>query len=167
MKPRNTEPMQAERTFHLPKVITNLVKAREAMREHYRAAHGDRLSFTFDGNLVGDIGEALAVEYYGVQLSHRGGPGVDGLASDKTTVQVKATGTDRGAAFRDTEVHAHRLLFFSIDFANCRATVIYNGLEAPIRKLLNPPWQGQKAVSMRQMRVLGKSVRYEDRLPEI
>ena len=167
MKPRKTQPMQAERTFHLPKVITNLVEAREAVREHYRAAHGDRLLFTFDGNLVGDVGEALAVEYYGVQLSLKGGAGVDGLAADKTTVQVKATGTNRGAAFRDTEVRAHRLLFFSIDFASCRATVIYNGLEAPIRKFLNPPWQGQKSVSMRQMRVLDKSVRYEDRLSVI
>lgn len=152
-------------TLSLPGVIVDLVNARQAMRDHYRPVHGDRLLFTFDGNLVGDIGEALAVEYFQIALNRRCGEGADGLAPDGTTVQIKATGTGRGAVFRDTELHAHRLIFFDIDFAGCRASIIYNGLEGPVRARLKRPWPGQKSVSMAQMRELDKSVRASDRLP--
>lgn len=151
----------------LPLVIADLVRARQVMRIHYSAAHGDRLLFTFDGNLVGDIGEALAVEYFVITLNRRCGAGVDGMASDGTTVQIKTTGTGRGAVFRDTELHAERLLFFSIDFDNCLAAVIYNGLEASVRAKLRKPWSGQKSVSMVQMMILYGTVAAEDRLSRI
>ena len=159
------ESSRDEFTLRLPDVIVGLVSAREAMRDHYRPVHGDRLLFTFDGNLVGDIGEALAVEYFQIQLSRKCGAGADGVAPDGTTVQVKATGTGRGAVFRDTELHAHRLLFFSIDFASCSASVVYNGLEAPVRDRLKRPWPGQRSVSMARMRKLDRCVCAEDRLP--
>jgi hypothetical protein len=165
MKQLQVARLQEQFTLSLPKVIVDLVIARQAVRDHYRPVHGNRLLFTFDGNLVGDIGEALAVEYFQIELNRPCGEGSDGLAPDGTTVQVKATGTGRGAAFRDTELHAHRLLFFNIDFAHCCASVIYNGLEAPVRAKLSPPWQGQKSLSMAQMRELDGSVRAEDRLP--
>ena len=115
-----------DRILKLPDVIANLVAACQAVRKHYRAVHGDRLLFTLDGNLVGDIGEALAVKYFGIKLNDRGGEGIDGTASDGRSVQVKTTGTGRGAVFRDTE-HAHYLLFFSVDFAACTASIVYNG----------------------------------------
>lgn len=159
------ESSRDEFTLRLPEVIVDLVSARQAVRDHYRPVHDDRLLFTFDGNLVGDIGEALAVKYFQIELNRPGGEGADGLAPDGTSVQVKATGTGRGAAFRDTELHAHRLLFFDIDFKRCRASVIYNGLEAPVRKRLERPWPGQKSVSMARMRELDKFVHAEDRLP--
>ena len=164
MKDHSIKPLGVDYTLTLPPVIADLVSAREAMRDHYRTTHGDRLLFTFDGNLVGDIGEALAAEYFKVQLNRRCGEGADGMAPDGTTVQVKATGTGRGAVFRDTELHAHRLLFFDIDFAGCRASVVYNGLEAPVRAKLIRPWGGQKSVSMSQMRALNRSVSQAARL---
>lgn len=51
-------------TFPLPPAIASLIAARNALRSHYReilVARGStvELSFTLDGNLVGDIGEAL------------------------------------------------------------------------------------------------------------
>ena len=122
-------------TFKLPSAIVVLLEARNAVRAHYEdvlrsQASQVELKFTFDGNLIGDIGEALAAELFGVQLVEtKSTVGIDGFASDGRTVQVKATGTKRGAAFRNTETHADHLLFFCLDFENARGVVAYNGPE--------------------------------------
>ncbi|PYE40441.1 hypothetical protein DFI02_1164 [Rhizobium sp. PP-F2F-G20b] len=47
------------RPFDLPPVITDLVLARNRLRDHYISSG---LNFTLDGNLIGDIGEAVAAE---------------------------------------------------------------------------------------------------------
>ena len=154
----------ADGILKLPEVIANLVAACQAVRKHYRVVHGDRLLFTLDGNLVGDIGEALAVEHFGIKLNDRCGEGIDGTASDGRSVQIKTTGTGRGAAFRDTE-HAQHLLFFSVNFAACTASIVYNGPEARVRAKLQPSRAGQKSVSMSQMRALDALVPEGDRLP--
>ena len=98
-----------DRTFALPPAIAALVQARGALRDHYRRVLREQgsevdLGFTLDGNLIGDIGEALAAELFGVRLVEtRSTEGIDGYARDGRTVQVKATGTGRGPAFRCTE----------------------------------------------------------------
>jgi hypothetical protein len=61
------------RIFALPSAITELNKARQLLVDHYseviRKKNGDaRLSFNFDGNLVGDIGEARAAELFDLRL---------------------------------------------------------------------------------------------------
>ena len=88
--------------FKLPEELGDLVRARNAVRNHYRKALTERgcdveLKFTLDGNLVGDIGEALAVQLFGIRLtSSRSTEGVDGYLPDTDkTVQVKSTGTGR------------------------------------------------------------------------
>jgi hypothetical protein len=78
-------------SFSLPPVITDLVVARNRLRDHYRSA---ALEFTLDGNLIGDIGEAVAAELFGLKLSTRNGTGINGHAPDGRSVQVKATGTN-------------------------------------------------------------------------
>ena len=160
---RSTSSAPADRILRLPAVIAKLVAACQEVRKHYGVVHGDRLLFTLDGNLVGDIGEALAVEYFGITLNERCGEGIDGTAPDGRSVQVKTTGSGRGPAFRDTE-HADYLLFFSVDFAACTASVVYNGPEAPVRAKLPASWAGQKSVSMSQMRALDALVPDADRL---
>ncbi len=45
-------------TFELPPVIKELASARKRLEDHF-AGYG--LPFRFDGNLVGNLGEALAV----------------------------------------------------------------------------------------------------------
>ena len=60
-------------TFKLPPAIATLVDARNSVREHYETvlrSQGSNveLKFTLDGNLVGDIGEAIATELFGVKL---------------------------------------------------------------------------------------------------
>lgn len=95
-----------------------MLSARNRLRTHYNELIGEMnsnvtLSFTFDGNLVGDIGEAIAVTLFGIQLVDVSSTeGFDGYAKDGRTVQVKATGTDRGPAFRNTQARADHLLFF-------------------------------------------------------
>lgn len=49
--------------FELPAEIQPLLEARDKLRQRY-AASG--LCFTLDGNLVGDIGEAVAAELFGI-----------------------------------------------------------------------------------------------------
>lgn len=150
--------------FELPPIIAVLVATQKALRAHYNIPGDDRLTFTLDGNLVGDIGEALAIEAFGLDLHDRNGEGVDGTAPNGRKVQVKATGTGRGPAFRHTKVDAEQLLFFEIDFDNCRARVVYNGPEDPVRAILAGPWVGQKSLSLGQMEKLNRAVLDRDRL---
>jgi hypothetical protein len=157
------EPIEQNYWFKLPAVIGSLVMAQKAVRAHYNSYENDRLSFTLDGNLVGDIGEALAIEEFGLEIHPPNGEGVDGTAGG-LTVQVKATGTGRGPAFRHTKVDAKHLLFFQIDFESSRARVVYNGPEAAVRALLKAPWVGQKSLSMSQIEKLDRSVLDQDRL---
>jgi hypothetical protein len=108
-------------SFSLPPAIAVLLEARNSLRKHYEAVlrkqNSDvELKFTLDGNLVGDIGEAIAVELFGIKLVEtKSTEGIDGYAPDgHTTVQVKATGTKRGAAFRKTDTRADHLLFLGL-----------------------------------------------------
>lgn len=136
-------------TFSLPPVITDLVLARNRLRDHYRTAN---LDFTLDGNLIGDIGEAVAAELFGLKLSPRNGTGVDGHAPDGRSVQVKATGTSRGPAFRMVDTRADHLLFLVFDLETLKGEVVYNGPEEPVIKLLPTEWVGQKTVSLSRIR---------------
>jgi hypothetical protein len=71
-------------TFALPPAIAQLVLARNAVRDHYRRilireGSDVDLAFTLDGNLIGDIGEAIAVDLFGVKLvTARSTQGIDG-----------------------------------------------------------------------------------------
>ena len=156
----------AGRPFALPPAIKCLVAAQKKLRDHYESATKGRLEFTFDGNLVGDIGEALAVELFGLDLTQsKSSEGVDGTAPDKRTVQVKTTGTGRGPAFRKTKLDAQQLLVFSIDFGGCCATLVYNGPEYPVRDVLPSTWTGQRSVSMKALKDLNESLSASERLP--
>lgn len=148
--------------FVLPPIIRDLVAARNRLREHYASAG---LSFTLDGNLVGDIGESIAAELFGIRLvDTRSHAGIDGIAADGRTVQVKATGVRGGPAFRQTETRADHLLFFSLDFDGCTGAVIFNGPEDMVTRHLPESWEGQKTVSWTKVVAANAAVRDEDRL---
>jgi hypothetical protein len=153
---------KAMKEFALPAAITDLLAARNRLRDHYRAAG---LDFTLDGNLVGDIGEAIANELFGLKLGKRCGPGIDGEAPDGRTVQVKASGRGRGPAFRQVEVKADHLLFFSFDFEACRGEVTFNGPEHVLRQLLPERWIGQRSLTLAQIKRANAMVHDSDRLP--
>lgn len=148
--------------FRLPPVVTELVQARNRLREHYVAVG---LEFTLDGNLVGDIGEAVAAELFGLKLSPRNGTGIDGHAADGRSVQVKATGKRRGPAFRVVDTRADHLLFFDFDFEACRGIVLFNGPEHVAVSLLPKFWLGQRSLTRSQITRANSMVSESDRLP--
>ncbi len=159
--------------FLLPEAVAEMVHARNKLRDHYAKRMGcsqedPRLKFQFDGNLVGDIGEALAVEYYGIVLDPgRSTEGVDGHTADgKNSVQVKATGTGRGPVFRNTSGRADYLLFFELDFERASASVVFNGPESIAKRPLPKEFSGQRSVSAAQIRAANLLVKNEERLIE-
>jgi hypothetical protein len=130
--------------YPLPDAVEKLFVAREELRLAYKETG---LGFTFDGNLVGDIGEAIAASHYGVILEKKSVH--DGMYKN-FTVQIKATGTCRGPNFRYTETGSHYLLFFDIDFEKKSYSVFYNGIEAPVRKILGH-FSDQRQISRKQL----------------
>ena len=137
---------QTMKKFPLPKAVVELCRAHLAVKEHF-ASSG--LTFTLDGKLVGDIGEALAAELFGITLCGKRTPGVDGWAPDGRSVLIKATGHAKsGPAFSPGEGIADHLLFLRIDFHSGTLDVAYNGREAPVRALLPSKWSGTKVVPL-------------------
>lgn len=151
--------------FQLPPAIADLVAARNRLREHYSTVG---LEFTLDGNLVGDLGEALAAEIFGIKLvPTKSTMGIDGYAPDGRTVQVKATGRGRGPAFRLVETKADHLLFFDLDFEAGAGLVVYNGPEHIATDALPMVFVGQRSLTPLQIRAADARVAPGDRLPVI
>lgn len=155
------------RTFKLPTEVAELIKARNGLRERYSAYN---LKFTLDGNLVGDLGEAIAAELFDLDLVGVGShTAIDGRTRDgKKTVQVKATATGRGPAFRNTEARADHLLFFSLDLERQVGTVVFNGPERIARGLIsNQAFTNQRGPSLPKIEAADREVNDCDRLPMI
>lgn len=150
--------------FILPPVITELVIARDRVRRHYSVPG---LSFTLDGKLVGDIGEAVAAELFGLTLKPGGGTSVDGHAPDGRSVQVKATGTGRGPVFRKLDARADHLIFIEFDFEKLAGEIVFNGPEHVALQEMPDTWSNQRPVSPRKIRLLNEKVSQADRLPII
>lgn len=153
--------MPYRRKFSLPPVVAELVTARNRLRTHYGPVG---LRFTLDGKLVGDIGEAVAVELFGIRLEPTNGAGIDGHAPDGRSVQVKATGTGRGPVFRCVDTRADHLLFFDIDFETLNGTVVFNGPEYIALAPMPDMWPGQRSVTRAQIRAADAVVAEGDRL---
>ncbi|WP_370175269.1 DUF6998 domain-containing protein [Sphingobium abikonense] len=159
--------------FSLPTAIADLLAARNELRSYYgeilrKQGSQVDLRFTLDGNLVGDIGEALAAELFGVRLVEtKSTEGIDGHAPDGRTVQVKATGTKGGPAFRQTETRADHLLFFCLDFENGTGEVAYNGPEENVTRYLPETFSKQRCVSRPRIRGANEGVADTERLPRI
>lgn len=156
--------------FSLPTGIADLFAARARLRDHYAAVLRKlggtaELSFTFDGNLIGDLGEALAVDLFGICLvDRRSMVGIDGYAPDRRTVQVKATCTRRGPAFRPTETRADHLLFFDLDLERATGEVIFNGPERYATAMLPAGFVGQRSLTAGQIRAADLLVKDDERL---
>lgn len=157
----------------MPLVIAKMVTARNAVRSYYerilshQGADAD-LRFTLDGNLVGDIGEALAVELFGVRLvKAKSTEGIDGYSDCGLSVQVKATGTGRGPAFRCLETKADHLLFFDLDLESGQGSVVFNGPEHYATDRLPASFKNQRSLSPKQIRDADLEVKPDQRLMRI
>lgn len=153
------------RTFPLPDAVADLVAARNRLRDHYSKTG---LKFTLDGNLVGDIGEAIAAELFGVSIEPRSTTGIDGYAPNGRSVQVKATARGRGPAFRKTEVRAEQLLFFQLNVEDLTGEVVFNGPEAIALAEFPETWvKDQRSLGPARIRKADKKVPEESRLVRI
>ena len=152
--------------MELPPAVIALYEAQQAVQKHYEHTG---LKFTLDGRMLGDIGEALVSEHYGIDRCQQRMGGVDGLAPDKRTVQIKATQYKNvGPRFTPGNAFASHLMFVWIDFANTkRAYLRYNGPEAPIRAYL--PIQFAQTVTVNLQTVLAEDgkLRDDQRLPRL
>jgi hypothetical protein len=158
------------KTFTLPPDIAELVAARNKVRDHYATrllARGSavELAFTLDGNLIGDLGEVLAMELFNLKLveikSHEA---IDGFAPDGRSVQVKATGTGRGPAFRQTETRADHLIFLDLDLEKATGEIVYNGPEHYAVGKLPDVFKGQRSLTRGQIRHADTLVQPNERL---
>lgn len=151
--------------IELPEPVKALYAAHTAMCQHF--AHTG-LNFTLDGKLVGDIGEALVAEAYGITLCQKRTPGVDGHAADGRSVQIKATGrSNAGPTFTPGRGIADHLMFIRINFGSGSAVILYNGPEALVRKRLPSTWLGSKQVRLANVLVDDANVIDDQRLSRI
>jgi hypothetical protein len=149
--------------LQLPPLVRDLWQAQQALVQHYSHT---ALRFTLDGRLVGDIGEAVAMQYFDLIAPATRTGGVDALTKSGRTVQVKASGDPAsGPAFTPGKGIADYLLFFHLDLADGTATLVYNGPEAPVRAHLPATWSGTRSVSLRAIRALAAAVSTIDALP--
>lgn len=150
-------------SYKLPEEIRHLVHARNALRARY-GAYG--LTFTPDGNLVGDLGEAVCAELFGLALAPRRGlKAIDAFTTDGQSVQIKASGRGTGIPFTHSEEPAVWLLVVCFDYEAEEVEVVYNGPYAPAVARLPTQWLGQKTVAVSYLRRLNTEVGPDNRLP--
>ena len=148
--------------FPLPPAVLALCKARDVLKGHYSDSG---LTFTLDGKLVGDIGEAVAADIFGLSLCGKRTKAIDAIATDGRTVQIKATGSSkRGPAFTPGEGTADHLIFIYLTFDAGSAEVRYNGPEAPVRALLPTSWSGTACPTLASVVAADRRVVDTDRL---
>jgi hypothetical protein len=148
----------------LPEAVIDLWKSQQKLAKHYEHTG---LKFTLDGRIVGDIAEALALEHFYLKLPPQRTKGVDALTQAGKTVQIKASGLkNKGPAFTPGTGVAHYLIFFQFNFEAGSATVLYNGLEEPVRRELLPKsWAGTKVVNLSKLGDLAQRLGSSDALP--
>ena len=120
--------------------------------------------FTPDGHLVGSLAECYTEYYYGLTLHKCSNEGHDGSIGD-LEIEVKAT-QGRAVALRSGPKH---LLVFKLSREGAFEEV-YNGPGAPVWSLVATkpqPSNGQRQVSLVQLRRLMEGIALEDRLPLI
>jgi hypothetical protein len=149
-------------TFQMDEEVKAFVTAHRRLCKHYE---NTGLKFTLDGKLVGDLAEVIASKLFGLDLCRKRTPGVDCLAPNGKSVQVKATGSPtKGPAFTPGEGRADHLIFLRLDFDSATGTIGYNGPEAPVRRLLPAGFTGTKRVSLARVLEADRSVPERDRL---
>ena len=150
--------------YKLPGEVQQLVHARNALRRRYKASG---LSFTPDGNLVGDLGEAVAAELFGLALEERGKEGIDAKAPDGRTVQIKASGRGDSLAFTHTDQPADLLIGLIFHYEDEEVEVVYNGPYAKAISEFPAEWRGQKSKATSKLRAWNQNVNETERLVAI
>lgn len=142
-------------THKLPEEIRALIHARNLLRKRYEH-YG--LRFTLDGNLVGDLGEAVAAELFELKLvDTRAFKAIDAFDAENRSVQIKATGRGNAFVFTHSDLCAERLIALVFNYEKEEIEVVYDGEYRAAVSRLPPTWTGQKSVSVHFLRSLAKS----------
>jgi hypothetical protein len=158
--------------YPLPPAVKRIVEAQRDPRDAYSyhiLNNQKNLEFTFDGKFVGDLGEAIAADYFDLDIDPR--KHIDGYTrcGQRRPVQIKATGRSKGGTFQfrksnyadQDKVH---LIALIIHWDECKYEVIYNGPESNVR----PKWTEQenraKDVTVSKMITVQKTVHEAEKL---
>lgn len=140
-----------------------------AHRTMCEALSHSRLKFTLDGRLLGDFGEYLVEQHFGMRPMDTRTKAVDGRFPDnERTIQVKVTQSEvHGPTFTPGDGTAEHLMFLWLDFAEQCAHVRYNGPEAPIRGLKVGGFKTPTRLDLRSVMELNRTVAKHDRMPRL
>jgi hypothetical protein len=137
--------------------IKDLYKARNRLRKAFRD-----LPFTLDGNLIGDIGEAIAMHDFELIPLRKGSKGHDFKTQSGKLVQVKATQqTKKGVGLGQKKVHFEHLVVFQI-FEDGTYSILFDGPGGYIDKA----WAHKKSASLSAIQLgrLNSEVKQSERL---
>jgi hypothetical protein len=151
--------------FKLPIEVRHLVHARNELRRRYEV-YG--LKFTPDGNLVGDLGEAIAAELFDLRLiDRRGAKSIDAYTRETVSrsVQIKATGRGDSLIFTHSDSPADILIGLVLNYDQEEVEVVYNGPFDVALFGLADAWIGQKAQRVTRFRLWNAKVSAGNRLP--
>ena len=144
-----------------PRNIGAAIKKLYAARNELRQAF-PKLDFTLDGNLIGDIGEAIAMHDYRLIPLGKGAKQHDFKTRTGKMVQVKATQqTKAGVGLGRTKVHFEHLVIFQI-FEDGRYSILFDGPGDYIDKAT--AHKTTPSLSVLQLRGLDREVKSSERL---
>lgn len=122
VRPLSGDHMSNQITQKLEPLVRDLYRARNALRDACPL-----FSFTLDGKIVGDLGEAVAFYDYGLERLPSGNALHDFKAADGRHVQVKTTQAIKGGVglglYKQSFEH---LIVFQVNEEG-RFTIIYDG----------------------------------------
>lgn len=141
----------------LQPILRRLYEARNELRVLY-----PDFKFTLDGNLIGDIGEAIALQDFSLEKLPPGTPGHDFRTKRGKLVQVKATQARKGGIHLGTKMTSfEHLIVIQLSEAG-NYDILYDGPGS----LIDEARVGRKTPSLtvNRLRQLNEQVKTPDRL---
>ena len=84
-----------EKSEAIRHIIATIFSAQNALR-----SLAPEFNWTGLGNLLGDFGECVAIEHYGLTKADRGASGFDAINKDGKTIQIKANYSSKTIGIR-------------------------------------------------------------------
>jgi hypothetical protein len=145
----------------LKDLITELYLTRDRLKELFNNEDEERLKFTLDGNLIGDIGEGIARYHFDLELLPRGTKVHDAVTRNepKKYVQIKTTQGKR-VGLGLNQNNFDYLIVISIDPESRSYSIVYNGPGKLIWENIN-----SNSISTSSLGSLNEKVDIHDRVP--
>lgn len=146
----------------LRKPLAKLYEARNELQDAFK-----EFKFTLDGKLIGDIGEAIAIEVFDLKKLKDGTKSHDCETSEGKLVQIKTTQKKRRCgriALGNSRPEFNNLIAIQID-ENGMYEVIYNGLGKPITdRFKSIPIKQAYSISVIHLKELDAEIKPNERI---